>query len=110
MDMDNLKTINDIYGHKAGDRVLKLLGNLLLEYSSECLVCRLGGDEFLLFMPNADQNSITEVITAIFKKFNTQRNKILSFMLHPFLPDYICAILEILLTNVIQKLIKHYIS
>lgn len=110
MDMDNLKTINDIYGHKAGDRVLKLLGNLLLEYSSECLVCRLGGDEFLLFMPNADQNSITEVITAIFKKFNTRKEKILSFMLHPFLPDYICAILEILLTNVIQKLIKHYIS
>ena len=66
MDMDNLKTINDIYGHKAGDRVLKLLGNLLLEYSSECLACRLGGDEFLLFMPDADQNSITEVITAIF--------------------------------------------
>lgn len=66
MDMDNLKTINDIYGHKAGDRVLKLLGNLLLEYSSECLVCRLGGDEFLLFMPNADQNSITEVINCYF--------------------------------------------
>ena len=109
MDMDNLKTINDIYGHKAGDRVLKLLGNLLLEYSNECLVCRLGGDEFLLFMPNADQQ-VTEVITAIFKKFNTRKElKILSFMLHPFLPDYICVILEILLTNVIQKLIKHYI-
>ena len=75
MDMDNLKTINDIYGHKAGDRVLKLLGNLLLEYSSECLACRLGGDEFLLFMPNADQNSITEVITAIFKKFNTRKEQ-----------------------------------
>ena len=71
----HLKTINDIYGHKAGDRVLKLLGNLLLEYSSECLVCRLGGDEFLLFMPNADQNSITEVITAIFKKFNTRKEQ-----------------------------------
>ena len=75
MDMDNLKTINDIYGHKAGDRVLKLLGNLLLEYSSECLACRLGGDEFLLFMPDADQNSITEVITTIFKKFNTRKEQ-----------------------------------
>lgn len=62
-------------GHKAGDRVLKLLGNLLLEYSSECLACRLGGDEFLLFMPDADQNSITEVITAIFKKFNTRKEQ-----------------------------------
>lgn len=111
MDMDNLKTINDIYGHKAGDRVLKLLGNLLLEYSSECLVCRLGGDEFLLFMPDADQNSITEVITAIFKKFNTRKEQDPELhAAHPFLPDYICAILEILLTNVIQKLIKHYIS
>mgnify|MGYP000343949954 CR=1 FL=1 len=34
-----------------------------------------GGDEFLLFMPNADQNSITEVITAIFKKFNTRKEQ-----------------------------------
>lgn len=57
MDMDNLKTINDIYGHKAGDRVLKLLGTLLLEYTSECIVCRLGGDEFLLFMPVVQQTA-----------------------------------------------------
>lgn len=74
MDMDNLKTINDIYGHKAGDRVLKLLGSLLLEYSSECIVCRLGGDEFLLFMPDANRNDITELMTDIFEKFKTRKN------------------------------------
>lgn len=28
LDMDNLKKINDIYGHKAGDRALRLLGHL----------------------------------------------------------------------------------
>ena len=47
----------------------------LMKHHSGCLVCRLGGDEFLLFMPNADQNSITEVITAIFKKFNTRKEQ-----------------------------------
>lgn len=47
----------------------------LMKHHSGCLVCRLGGDEFLLFMPDADQNSITEVITAIFKKFNTRKEQ-----------------------------------
>lgn len=75
MDMDNLKTINDIYGHKAGDRVLKLLGTLLLEYTSECIVCRLGGDEFLLFMPDANKNDITELMKDIFDKFNTRKEQ-----------------------------------
>lgn len=47
----------------------------LMKHHSGCLVCRLGGDEFLLFMPDADQNSITDVITAIFKKFNTRKEQ-----------------------------------
>lgn len=75
MDMDNLKTVNDIYGHKAGDRVLKLLGTLLLEYTSECIVCRLGGDEFLLFMPDANKNDITELMKDIFDKFNARKEQ-----------------------------------
>ena len=73
MDMDNLKTINDIYGHKAGDRLLKLFGSLLLEYSSECILCRLGGDEFLLFMPDASKDDITKLIKDIFHKFQLQK-------------------------------------
>ena len=73
MDMDNLKTINDIYGHKAGDRVLKLFGSLLLEYSSECILCRLGGDEFLLFMPDASQDDVTKLIKEIFHKFQLRK-------------------------------------
>ena len=53
MDMDNLKKINDIYGHKAGDRALKALGALLSEHIGNLVGCRFGGDEFLLFVPDA---------------------------------------------------------
>lgn len=59
IDMDNLKKINDIHGHKAGDRALKVLGTLLTEASQNSVVCRLGGDEFLLFIPEIQYASIS---------------------------------------------------
>ena len=59
IDMDNLKKINDIHGHKAGDRALKVLGTLLTESSQNSVVCRLGGDEFLLFIPEIQYASIS---------------------------------------------------
>ena len=65
MDMDNLKKINDIYGHKAGDRALKLLGTLLSEYTHQAVVCRLGGDEFLMFMPDCSKEELSEIVQGI---------------------------------------------
>lgn len=73
MDMDNLKTINDIYGHTAGDRVLKLLGSLLSKYSSECIACRLGGDEFLLFVPEVTKEKSIKLITDLLHQFNSKK-------------------------------------
>ena len=49
-DMDNLKKINDTYGHEWGDRALKMIGDILTENSGDGLCCRLGGDEFLMFI------------------------------------------------------------
>lgn len=54
LDMDNLKKINDVYGHKAGDRALKSLEKLLLDISILKIACRMEGDEFLLFLPQAN--------------------------------------------------------
>lgn len=69
IDMDNLKKINDIQGHKAGDRALKVLGTLLTEVSPNSVVCRLGGDEFLLFIPETDREQVTAFIQNLFEKF-----------------------------------------
>lgn len=68
IDMDNLKKINDIHGHKAGDRALKVLGTLLTEVSPNSIVCRLGGDEFLLFIPETDKEQVTAFIQNLFEK------------------------------------------
>ena len=75
MDMDNLKKINDIYGHKAGDRALKLLGTLLSEYTQQAVVCRLGGDEFLMFMPDCSKEELTEIVREILGQFNEHKEK-----------------------------------
>jgi len=52
IDADGFKSINDSYGHAAGDRVLQRLSiELLHSVRSDDIVCRLGGDEFLVICP-----------------------------------------------------------
>ena len=71
LDMDNLKKINDIHGHKAGDRALKNLGNLLSRHTENGISCRLGGDEFLLFLPDVTPQSISDQMTQLFNQFHS---------------------------------------
>ena len=51
IDADKFKQINDTYGHKTGDKVLKRVANTLKRsFRSDDYVCRIGGDEFLVLM------------------------------------------------------------
>jgi diguanylate cyclase (GGDEF)-like protein/PAS domain S-box-containing protein len=53
MDIDHFKTFNDRFGHKCGDMVLQSLAKLLCDHTKNGdIVCRYGGEEFVVLMPN----------------------------------------------------------
>lgn len=55
VDLDNFKQINDTYGHQVGDEVLRKTAlRLIQSVRTDDSVCRIGGDEFLLIMKDAD--------------------------------------------------------
>ncbi|WP_052761098.1 GGDEF domain-containing protein [Sedimenticola thiotaurini] len=56
MDLDYFKRINDKYGHGKGDEVLITVSRLLLkEVRQQDVVCRWGGEEFMILLPQTDQ-------------------------------------------------------
>ena len=50
IDLDHFKSVNDTYGHKAGDEALKAVGEVLKAAFPTGVVCRFGGDEFLVML------------------------------------------------------------
>jgi diguanylate cyclase (GGDEF)-like protein len=72
-DLDNFKTVNDTYGHDAGDEVLKKFGELLKFHSRRSDICgRIGGEEFLFVLTHADEENVRLVVDRVRKQFQEQ--------------------------------------
>lgn len=66
LDIDHFKAINDRYGHKAGDRVLREIAGLVKKsLRTSDLVCRFGGEEFIVFLPATTPTMTAEVAQRI---------------------------------------------
>ena len=66
VDIDHFKSFNDRFGHATGDELLRALGRLLTDHvRGEDVVCRSGGEEFLVIMPNASRATTTSRAEAL---------------------------------------------
>jgi hemerythrin len=74
IDADHFKQVNDKHGHDAGDTVLCELAHML-QYSvrTDDLVCRLGGDEFLIICPHTDSQGALTVANIIHQAVSEMR-------------------------------------
>ncbi|MFE8071236.1 diguanylate cyclase [Marinobacteraceae bacterium S3BR75-40.1] len=62
LDIDHFKTVNDRYGHLAGDKVIQLVARALREQLRETdFIARFGGEEFVVLLPETDEAAAFQV-------------------------------------------------
>ncbi len=72
IDVDNFKSVNDTYGHDVGDRVLKRVAQILKHsFRSVDVICRIGGDEFVVLMTRAN-SSMGDLVRGKIERANYQ--------------------------------------
>jgi diguanylate cyclase (GGDEF)-like protein len=71
IDVDNLKEINDTYGHMAGDKAIEIVGQAIKNsIRKEDAGLRYGGDEFIILLFNQDKKAAYRVIERIRREIN----------------------------------------
>ena len=69
LDLDQFKAVNDRLGHAAGDKALQTLAQVITEEKRQTdVLCRFGGDEFVLLLPHTDRSAAAVVLERIRKR------------------------------------------
>ena len=100
IDLDHLKEVNDKYGHNEGDKYILYTIKMLASAFPLKDICRLGGDEFLIFLPNKDEVSSIEEM----RKINASIEGSASSSGLQFAPSISYGIIEISSSTVLTSL------
>jgi len=78
-DVNGLKVINDTVGHLEGDKLLKIITQILKDSCKEGdLVCRIGGDEFIILIPNMGKDEYKIIINKIFESCKNYKHELIN--------------------------------
>jgi diguanylate cyclase (GGDEF)-like protein len=73
VDLDDFKKINDTHGHQTGDEVLRIFSSLLIKnLRVSDIIGRLGGEEFVIYFPDAVGRTVADSLDRILNIFNKQ--------------------------------------
>lgn len=72
LDVNDLKVLNDQYGHFVGDELLIHVAEALKRTCrSDDIVCRMGGDEFVILLPETDEQDVQKVMERLHSEFSS---------------------------------------
>ena len=68
LDLNGLKKVNDTYGHEAGDRLIVAFADILRNaLPSSSVICRWGGDEFVVMLPRTNRKKMNDYIASLYR-------------------------------------------